>query len=89
MPVDEVFQVKGAGLVVCGTIQYGEVRPGDRVVVAPSGRVTLVASVEVFHRNVARAGPGDDVGLCLHGLDRRSANILKGSVVSHARCCIQ
>ena len=48
-----------------GRVAAGTVRPGDRVVVLPSGRATVVSGIDSADGPLAQAGPGDSVTLLL------------------------
>ncbi len=50
---------------VAGTVASGTVRPGDEVVVLPSGHSTRVRSVETHGGSLREAGPGEAVVLTL------------------------
>jgi selenocysteine-specific elongation factor len=75
LPIDRLFQVKGFGSVVTGTMLSGTVALGDTVEVLPPvpGRptppVVRVRSVEVFHQKVERAIAGDRTALALAGVE--------------------
>ncbi|MBB4286871.1 sulfate adenylyltransferase subunit CysN [Roseospira goensis] len=49
----------------CGTVASGTVRPGDRVVIEPSGRETTVARIVDFNGDRAQAAAGESVTLTL------------------------
>lgn len=65
MEVEDIFEIKGRGVVPTGRVQQGVVHPGDEVqIVGPLGvRRVTVDSLEVFHRNPSLAVPGDSVGV--------------------------
>ncbi|MGU3665435.1 selenocysteine-specific translation elongation factor [Methylobacterium sp. A49B] len=58
LAVDRCFTIVGAGLVVTGAIHSGAVRPGDHLVVCPSGFEARVRGVRAGDEpcDVARAG---------------------------------
>ena len=70
MVVEDVFTIRGRGTVATGRIGQGTIATGQSVRVvrggAESGRFD-VSGVELFHKIVDRAGPGDHVGLFLRG----------------------
>lgn len=75
MPVSGVFKIKGAGDVITGRIEQGKVSPDDQVMFIPTHSASnpcagKVFSVEMHHKNVEFAGPGDNVGLNVKGLDK-------------------
>jgi selenocysteine-specific elongation factor len=59
--VDRVFSIRGAGIVVTGTLPQGVVRVGDRLCVVPTGSEVVVRGLESMERpeqqvrSVARA----------------------------------
>ena len=75
MKVEDVFVMKGGGLVAKGTVQRGTVRPGDKVrIVGPKGgRTDRVARLELFYRIHTRGLPGDTIGLLFEQLSGDSA----------------
>ena len=82
MPVEDVFSIKGRGTVPTGRVERGVIRPGQEVEVVglKETRKTVVTSVEMFHKIVNEAEPGDAVGLLLRGIDREE--IERGQVLA-------
>ncbi len=70
LPVEGVYSIEGLGTVVTGLLAQGRVAAGDRVQVLGGGvpQETVVTSVEAFHRVVAVAEAGENVGLRLRGV---------------------
>lgn len=57
--IDRAFHVEGRGLVVTGTLRHGTLAVGDRVTVAPAGRVGRVRAVQQHGTAVDRVtAPG-------------------------------
>jgi len=81
MPVDRCFEVRGAGLVVTGTVFDGTLRRNDSVSVDGSGRALRVRELRVHDReqDIARAGQRCAINLAGTGLRRES--IHRGSWV--------
>jgi hypothetical protein len=73
MTVEDVFSIKGRGVVVTGRISAGQVSKGMPIVVyramQPVGRMT-VNGVEMFRKMQDTAVAGDNVGLLLSASDR-------------------
>lgn len=69
MQVADVFEIKGRGKIPTGRVQQGVIHPGDEVrIVGPLGeRRVTVARLEMFHKTLSLAVPGDAVGLVLQG----------------------
>jgi len=82
MPVEDVFSIKGRGTVPTGRVERGIIKPGDEVEIVglKETRKTVVTSVEMFHKMVNEAEPGDAIGLLLRGIDREE--IERGQVLA-------
>jgi len=75
MPVSGVYKIKGVGDVIAGRIEQGLVETTKEVVFLPSHTqgtpcAGKVFSIEMHHKNVPSAQPGDNVGLNIKGLDK-------------------
>jgi elongation factor 1-alpha len=75
MPVSGVYKIKGVGDVITGRIEQGKVEPGQEVNFLPTSTSSKpcngkVFSVEMHHKSVKAANPGDNVGLNVKGLDK-------------------
>jgi bifunctional enzyme CysN/CysC len=68
-PVQDIYKFTESGddrRVIAGTVDTGEVRPGDPVVFFPSGKHTTVRTIEVFNRPApAAAAAGEAVGFTM------------------------
>jgi elongation factor Tu len=72
MPVEDVFSIKGRGTVVTGRVERGVVHPGDEIEIVgikPTTK-TVVTGVEMFHKLLDEAEPGDAIGALLRGIER-------------------
>ena len=82
MPIEDVFSIKGRGTVVTGRVERGTVHPGDEVEIVgikPTTKTT-VTGVEMFHKLLDEAEPGDAVGTLLRGVERE--DIERGQVLA-------
>ena len=79
IPVDDVFHVAGVGTVVTGCIATGSLKPGMSLTFAPPMLSTEVKSIEMHHRNLGTAGPGDNIGINLKGISTQE--IRRGFVI--------
>ena len=72
MPVEDVFSIKGRGTVPTGRIERGVVKAGNEVEIVglKETKKIVVVSLEMFHKTMNEAEPGDAVGLLLRGIDR-------------------
>jgi len=82
MPVEDVFSIKGRGTVVTGRVEQGIIKVGDTVDVVGFKETsqTVITGVEMFHKMLDEAEPGDAVGLLLRGVDRD--DIERGQVLA-------
>ncbi|MBI4168006.1 MAG: translation elongation factor EF-1 subunit alpha [Candidatus Aenigmarchaeota archaeon] len=79
LPVQDVYDIKGIGVVPVGRIETGVMKPGDQIVFMPSGAKAEVKSVEMHHKQLSQAEPGDNVGFNVRGISRDQ--IKRGDVV--------
>ncbi len=72
LPIDRCFTVKGAGLVVTGTIASGAVAVGDRLSVVPPGKLIRVRGLHTHQSAVEtlRAGERCAINVVAAELDR-------------------
>ena len=75
LPISGVYKIKGVGDVLAGRVEQGKVKPGDEVVFLPTNTAAnpctgKVFTVEMHHKRVDFAAPGDNVGLNIKGLDK-------------------
>ena len=82
MPIEDVFGIKGRGTVVTGRVERGVVKVGDEIEILgfTDSKRTIVTGVEMFHKTLDDAEPGDAVGLLLRGIDRE--DIERGQVLA-------
>ncbi len=82
MPIEDVFNIKGRGTVVTGRVERGIVKVQDEVEMVgfTETRKTTVTGVEMFHKLLDEAEPGDAVGCLLRGVDRE--DIERGQVLA-------
>jgi len=90
MPVEDVFSIKGRGTVATGRVERGVIKAGDEVDIVgiKELRRTVVTSVEMFHKTMGEAEPGDAVGCLLRGVERDDVQrgmvlAAKGSIKPH------
>jgi elongation factor Tu len=73
MPVEDVFSIKGRGTVPTGRVERGVIKPGDEIEIVGlhhKPHKTIATSLEMFHKTLDEAEPGDAVGILLRGIDR-------------------
>jgi elongation factor 1-alpha len=76
IPVSGVHNIKGVGVVITGRVEQGTARPGQEVRFIPSYESVKsegkIFTIEMHHKTVAEAGPGDNVGLNIKGLTKEN-----------------
>mgnify|MGYP001801640391 CR=1 FL=1 len=71
IPVSNVYNIKGVGQIIAGTVEQGTVRPGDIVGIAPAGLSDKkVFSIEQHKKVLDHAGPGNSVGISIKGIGK-------------------
>jgi len=75
LPISGVYKIKGVGDVLAGRVEQGLVKPGEDVVFLPTHTSSnpcggKVFTVEMHHKRVEAAAPGDNVGMNIKGLDK-------------------
>jgi len=82
MPVEDVFSISGRGTVATGRVERGTVKMADVVEIVglkDESSSTVVTGIEMFHKLMDYAEAGDNVGLLLRGVDKKS--IERGQVL--------
>merc|ERR1719502_1549142 len=77
LPISGIYKIKGVGDVLAGRVEQGTVKPNEEVVFLPTHTPTLacggkVFTVEMHHKRVDFASPGDNVGMNIKGLDKQN-----------------
>ena len=83
MPVEDVFSIKGRGTVPTGRVERGVIKGGDEVELVGlrhEAKRTVATSLEMFHKILDYAEPGDAVGILLRGVERE--DVERGMVVA-------
>jgi len=73
MAVEDVFSIKGRGTVPTGRVERGVIKVGQEIEIvglSHESRKTVVTGLEMFHKLLDEAVPGDAVGMLLRGLER-------------------
>ncbi|KAM4637237.1 elongation factor Tu, mitochondrial [Amazona ochrocephala] len=72
LPVEAVHSIPGRGTVVTGTLERGTICKGDECEILGYNRHlrSVVTGIEMFHKSLARAEAGDNLGALLRGLRR-------------------
>jgi len=86
LPLQDVYNITGIGVVPVGRIETGVMKVGDKVIAVPGregkGVPGEVKSIEMHHEQVKEAGPGDNVGFNVRGFGKK--DIARGDVIGPA-----
>jgi len=82
MPVEDVFSIKGRGTVPTGRIERGTIKAGEEIEIVGlrETKKAVVTSLEMFHKMLDEALPGDAVGCLLRGVEREEVE--RGQVLA-------
>jgi len=79
LPVQDVNTVQGFGTIPVGRIETGVMKPGDQIIIMPSGVKTEVKSIEMHHQALQKAEPGDNIGFAAKALEKK--DVKRGDVI--------
>jgi len=79
VPIQDVYSITGVGTVPVGRVETGKMKPGDKIIVMPSGAVGEVKSIETHHTEMPSAEAGDNIGFNLRGIEKK--DIKRGDVL--------
>jgi len=69
LPISNIYNIKGVGQIICGTVEQGTLRPGDVIGIVPSGLTNKkMFSIEQHKKVLESAGPGNSVGMSIKGI---------------------
>ena len=77
--IDRVFNIKGSGTVVTGTLIGGTLHQGMEVTIFPSYKKTRLRSLQTYKEKVEKAFPGSRVALNLVGMEKKE--LRRGDIV--------
>jgi len=75
LPISGIYKIKGVGDVLAGRVEQGIVKPNEEVLFMPTHTASTpcigkVFTVEMHHKRVDEAKPGDNVGMNIKGLEK-------------------
>ncbi len=86
LPIQDVYNITGIGVVPVGRVETGVMKIGDKVMVVPGregkGIGGEVKTIEMHHEVIPEALPGDNVGFNVRGIAKK--DIARGDVLGHA-----
>ncbi len=83
LPVEDVFSIAGRGTVVTGRVERGILKLNEEVEIVglrDKSMKTVVTGIEMFHKQLDEAHPGDNVGLLLRGIAKE--DVERGMVLA-------
>jgi elongation factor Tu len=83
MPIEDVFSIQGRGTVVTGRVERGVLKLNEEVETVGLREKpikTVVTGIQMFHKDLDEAHPGDNVGLLLRGVAKEEVE--RGMVVA-------
>jgi elongation factor 1-alpha len=86
MPIQDVYNITGIGVVPVGRIECGVMKVNQKVVAVPGreGKAVHgeVKTIEMHHEQQSEANPGDNVGISVRGFNKK--DIARGDVLGPA-----
>merc|ERR1712232_27724 len=69
LPISNIYNIKGVGQIICGTVEQGTLKPGDVIGIVPSGLTNKkMFPIEQHKKGLEKACPGNSVGLSIKGI---------------------
>ena len=85
LPIQDVYNITGIGVVPVGKVETGVMKVGDKVIVIPAregkGVTGECKTIEMHHEQVQEAEPGDNIGFNVRGIGK--TDIARGDVLGH------
>merc|ERR1711920_212804 len=77
LPISGIYKIKGVGDVLAGRVEQGIVKPNEEVLFLPTHTTSnactgKVFQIEMHHKAVPQAQPGDNVGMNVKNLDKQN-----------------
>ncbi len=85
LPIQDVYNITGIGVVPVGRVETGVMKVGDKVIIVPGregkGVTGECKTIEMHHEQVNEAIPGDNIGFNVRGIGKK--DIARGDVLGH------
>ena len=85
LPIQDVYNITGIGVVPVGKVVTGVMKINDKIIVVPAregkGVVGEVKTIEMHHEQLDMAEPGDNIGFNVRGIEKK--DIARGDVLGH------
>jgi len=86
LPIQDVYNITGIGVVPVGRIETGVMKVGDKVTAVPGregqGITGEVKTIEMHHEQHQQAEPGDNVGFSVKGFGKK--DLARGDVIGRS-----
>jgi elongation factor 1-alpha len=86
LPIQDVYNITGIGVVPVGRVETGVMKVGDKVTVVPGREGKGISgeckTIEMHHELMQEAQPGDNIGFNVRGIGKK--DIMRGDVLGHA-----
>tara|TARA_Y100000310_G_scaffold332179_1_gene407264 strand:- start:21 stop:1304 length:1284 start_codon:yes stop_codon:yes gene_type:complete len=83
LPLQDVYNIKGIGVVPVGRVETGVLKLNEKVIISPAregkGVTAEVKTIEMHHEQLQSAEPGDNIGFNLRGVEQK--DITRGDVL--------
>jgi len=85
LPIQDVYNITGIGVVPVGRVETGILKVNDKVIIVPGregkGVEGEVKTIEMHHEQIQQAEPGDNIGFSVRGIGKK--DIARGDVLGH------
>jgi len=85
LPLQDVYNITGIGVVPVGRVETGIMKVGDKIIVVPGrdgkGVKGEVKSIDMHHEQLTSAEPGDNIGFSVRGIGKK--DVARGDVLGH------
>ena len=83
LPIQDVYNITGIGVVPVGRVETGIMKVGQKVTVVPGREGKGISgeckTIEMHHEMMQEAGPGDNIGFNVRGIGKK--DIMRGDVL--------
>ncbi len=80
IPIDHVFDVKGVGTVVLGSIKQGEIKTYDELELNPLNKPVVIKSIQMHDDPVSHSKKFSRVGLAIKGVSAK--DVSRGDIIT-------
>jgi len=91
MPIQDVYEITGIGVVPVGKIETGTMKPGQKIIIVPGrsgvGVPGEIKTIEAHHEQLPLGEAGDNVGVNIRGIGKK--DVARGDVICDASAPIK